>query len=100
MRHAQPPRRSRRVAERPTADYRLDEPFGEADPALKVTTFGEIARRAARVEHIQASWQPGRDLMPAMRSGDRSANGRQQDDECLQDVGFVGRSMRRYQGRR
>ena len=74
--------------------------LGEADPALKVTTFGEIARRAARVEHIQASWQPGRDLMPAMRSGDRSANGRQQDDECLQDVGFVGRSMRRYQGRR
>ena len=49
--------------------------LGEADPALKVTTFGEIARRAARVEHIQASWQPGRDLMPAMRSGDRSRYG-------------------------
>ena len=26
--------------------------WGEADPALKVTTFGEIARRAAGVEHI------------------------------------------------
>jgi haloalkane dehalogenase len=26
--------------------------WGEADPALKVTTFGEIARRAADVEHI------------------------------------------------
>ena len=25
---------------------------GEADPALKVTTFGEIARRAAGVDHI------------------------------------------------
>ena len=26
--------------------------WGEADPALKVTTFGEIARRAAGVDHI------------------------------------------------
>ena len=26
--------------------------LGEADPALKVTTFGEIARRAAGVDHI------------------------------------------------
>jgi hypothetical protein len=26
--------------------------LGEADPALKVTTFGEIARRASGVDHI------------------------------------------------
>jgi surfactin synthase thioesterase subunit len=26
--------------------------WGEADPALKLSTFGEIARRAAGVEHI------------------------------------------------
>jgi pimeloyl-ACP methyl ester carboxylesterase len=26
--------------------------WGEADPALRVTTFGEIARRAAGLDHI------------------------------------------------
>jgi pimeloyl-ACP methyl ester carboxylesterase len=26
--------------------------WGEADPALKISTFGEIARRAAGVDHV------------------------------------------------
>jgi pimeloyl-ACP methyl ester carboxylesterase len=67
--------------------------WGEADPALKVTTFGEIARRAAGLDHIHQL--PGKHFLqrsvagagrvdhragpaviscPGTRSGDRSAS--------------------------